>query len=111
MRFSVLVSIVPEEREEEIVDIARKSGAGGVTILNGKGIGLEEKKVFLGLTYERAESVLVFALEKKLAINVMKAIADAIKEEGISFIIPLEHVMGLDHRQFQKFEEALREGL
>lgn len=111
MRFSVLVYITPEEKEEEALNIARKAGAGGVTILKAKGMGLEEKKLFLGLTYERAESILIFALEKKLSIKVLKAITDAFKEEGIAFILPVEHIAGLDWRQFQKFEEVLKEEL
>lgn len=111
MRFSVLVSIVPEEKEEEALDIARKAGAGGVTILKGKGMGVEEKKIFLGLTYERAESILIFVLEKKLSIKVLKAITDVFKGEGITFILPLEHIGGLDWKQFQKFEECLKEEL
>ena len=52
MKFVALVAIVPEEREEEAVELAKNAGAGAVTILRGRNLGLKEKKIFFGLTLE-----------------------------------------------------------
>jgi len=60
MQFIILATIVPDAKEEETIEIAKKAGAGSVTILHGKNIGLEEKKVFFGLTLEENVSVLYF---------------------------------------------------
>jgi hypothetical protein len=46
MKFSVLVAILAEELEEQAIEVARRHGAGGVTILGAKGIGAKEKKTF-----------------------------------------------------------------
>ncbi|HSM26974.1 MAG TPA: transcriptional regulator, partial [Thioalkalivibrio sp.] len=34
MKFSMLVAIVADELEEKAIDIAKKAGAGGVTLLD-----------------------------------------------------------------------------
>jgi len=52
VKFSALVIIVEEKREEEVVKVAKEAGAGSVTILHGRNMGLEEKKIFFGLTLE-----------------------------------------------------------
>ena len=72
MKFAVLVAILAEDLEEKAIDSAKQAGAGGVTILGGRGIGTQEKKTFFGLTYEGSQSVLVFVLEKKLSVAVLK---------------------------------------
>ena len=48
MKFTVLIAIIEDKDEEAAIDVAKEAGAGGVTILHGKNIELEEKKVFLG---------------------------------------------------------------
>ena len=43
MKFSVLVAILAEDLEEKAIKSAKAAGAGGITILNGRGLGAEEK--------------------------------------------------------------------
>lgn len=113
MKFSVLVAVLAEELEEKAIDVARKAGAAGVTILDARGIGAVEKKTFFGLTYEGAQSVLVMVLEKKLSLAVMKRLSQelALKDEtkGVVFTLPLEHIAGIDLGQVHQFEEHLKE--
>lgn len=54
MKFSVLMAILAEDLEEQAIDVARRSGAAGVTILGAKGIGSKEKKLSLGLPWKEA---------------------------------------------------------
>ena len=53
MKFNILVAMVPNADEEAAIETAKKAGAGSVTILNGKTIGLKEKKIFFGLTHDK----------------------------------------------------------
>ena len=109
MKFSVLVAIVPDEYEDKVIDTARKDGAGGVTILNGRGIGFKEKKTFFGLTFEGGQSVLIFMLEHKLSVKILKALK---KEpdlgDSLFFTVPITHVTGINLDQLQKFEEDVK---
>ncbi|MBK1734641.1 transcriptional regulator [Halorhodospira abdelmalekii] len=115
MKFAVLVAILADELEEKAIDVARKTGAGGVTILDARGIGGEEKKTFFGLTYEGSQSVLIFVLEKKLSLAVMKALRDELDlkshSKGVVFTMPLEHIAGIDLGQVARFEERIKDEL
>jgi nitrogen regulatory protein PII len=115
MKFAVLVAILADELEEKAIDIAKQTGAGGVTILNGRGIGAEAKKTFFGLTYEGSQSVLLFVLEKKLSLAVMKAITQGLDlknhAKGVIFTVPLEHIAGIDMGQINRFQETLKDDI
>jgi len=115
MKFSVLVAIVNEELEEKAIDVAKKAGAGGVTILHGAGIGLKEKKIFFGLTYEGRETILIFVLEKKLALKVLKALNQELnleeEDHGIAFTVPVEHLAGINREELLKFQQEIEEEL
>lgn len=112
MRFSAVISIVPEELEERAIDIAKEAGAGGATILGAKGIGLEQEKTFFNLSYERPDSVLLFILERKTALKVIKALSQELDMEasgnGIVFSMPIEHLGGVSLKQLEYFEQQIK---
>lgn len=115
MKFSVLVAVLAEELEDKAIDTAKKAGAGGVTIVDARGIGAVEKKTFFGLTYEGAQSILLMVLEKKLSLTVMKRLSQELRlkedSRGVVFTLPLEHIAGIDLDQIHQFEEHLKETL
>ncbi|MFU8832275.1 MAG: transcriptional regulator, partial [Wenzhouxiangella sp.] len=84
MKFSVLIAILAEEMEDKAIDVARQAGAGAVTLMNARGITGDEKKTFFGLTYEGAQSVLMFVLEKKLSVKVLKSLTRELDLENDS---------------------------
>lgn len=113
MEFTIVVAIVAEEYEDMSIDIAKANGAGGVTILNGRGLGLGDKMTFLGLTYERAESILLFVMEKSSSIKVIEAITNELELEksgkGLILSLPIEHLAGIPAKQLRKFQDNLDE--
>ena len=115
MKFSVLVAILAEEMEDKAIDTARESGAGAATIFNARGLTADSKKTFFGLTYEGAQSVLMFVLEKKLSVKVLKCLTRELDldndERGIAFTIPLEHLGGIDTREVDQFTQKLEDEL
>ncbi|MFO7705753.1 MAG: transcriptional regulator [Halopseudomonas sp.] len=112
MKFSVLVAMLAENLEEQALESAKAAGAGGITILNGRGLGAEQKKTFFGLTYEGSQSVLILVLEKKLSLRVMKRLVKDLDlnnhSHGVVFTLPLEHIAGIDHRQIEQFEQLIK---
>jgi len=113
MKFTALVVVIADKDEEAAIDIAKEAGAGGVTIVHGRNIGLEEKKIFFGLTLEENVSLLLFVLPKRLSMKVMKALRsnfdlDSIDNSGMAFTIPLSHVIGLDKDELHKFEDNIK---
>ncbi len=113
MKFTALIAVIQDKDEEEAIKIAKEAGAGSVTILHGKNIGLEEKKVFFGLTLEENVSALLFILPKRLSLKVMRALRksfdlDSHDNNGFAFTIPLSHVAGLDTQELHKFEDNIK---
>jgi len=39
MKFTALVIMIEDKKEEEVIKVAKDAGAGSVTILHGKSIG------------------------------------------------------------------------
>ncbi|SEP95749.1 hypothetical protein SAMN05421693_11229 [Ectothiorhodospira magna] len=115
MKFAVLVAIVADELEEKAIDVAKQAGAGGVTMLDARGVGAKEKKTFFGLTYEGSQSVLICVLEKKLSLRVMKALTIELElarhSKGVVFTVPLDHIAGIDTRQLERFEAQIKDDL
>ena len=117
MRFIALIAIVPDSKEEFSIDVAKKAGAGGVTIFNGKTIGLEEKKVFFGLTLEENVSALLFVLPEKLSMKVFKAFKKELElhnnenANGMVFTFPLSHLSGMESKEVELFEKEILEEL
>lgn len=113
MKFSLVIAIVSETLEDKAIDIAKANGAGGVTVFKGRGMGLNEKKTFFGLTYERSESVLMFILEKRISLKIMKALTQELQLEahdnGIVFTLPIDHLSGIPSGQLELFEQHIKQ--
>lgn len=113
MKFTALVAIIEDKNEEAAIDVAKNAGAGGVTIIHGKNIGLKEKKIFFGLTLEENVSVLLFVLPRRLSMRVLKELRDAFQMDsenstGMAFTLPVSHVAGLDKTEIHKFEDDIK---
>jgi len=113
MKFTALIAVIADKDEEAAIEVAKSHGAGSVTILHGKNIGLEEKKVFFGLTLEENVSALLFVLPRKLSMQVMKSVREEFDidnpdEIGFAFTLPLSHVAGLDTKELQKFDDDIK---
>jgi hypothetical protein len=115
MKFTAVVGIVPEDMEQQCVDQARELGAGGITVIQGRGISNETRKTFFGFAYDGSQSILLMVLERKLSLEVLKAIESILCSEnpedsrGLVFSVPLEHLRGMDMAQFHKFEQNLKD--
>ncbi len=113
MEFTIVVAIVAQEHEDTTIDIAKANGAGGVTILNGRGLGLGDKMTFFGLSYERSESILLFVMEKSCSLKVITAINTELELEksgnGLVISLPIEHLAGIPEKQLRKFQDNLNE--
>ncbi len=113
MKFTALVIMIEDKKEEAVIKVAKDAGAGSVTILHGRSMGLKEKKVFFGLTLEENVSLLLFLLPARVSLKVMRVINKEfdlpnMDNSGVSFTIPLSHVVGLDMEEVHKFEDDIR---
>jgi hypothetical protein len=113
MKFVALITVIPNKDEEKAIQIAKEAGAGATTIIQGRNIGLKEKKVFFGLTFEENVSILMFILPRKLSMKILKAIRQEFEldnhdNSSLAFTIPLGHVAGLNNDELHQFEHDLK---
>ena len=110
MKFAALAVVVEDKEEERAIKVAKEAGAGSVTILHGRNLGLVEKKIFFGLTLEENVSLLLFILPLRLSLKVLQEIKvscdlDNPDNSSMAFTMPLSHVAGLDVDELHKFED------
>jgi nitrogen regulatory protein P-II 1 len=112
MRFKLIFSSVKADITDDVVDAAKDAGATGATIIPARGTGIREAKTFFGLSLEAQTDIILLLVEEHIAAKIL----DTIKEvgefhkpgTGIAFVVPVEHVVGLES-QMEKFKEEVRE--
>ncbi|MCD4677291.1 MAG: P-II family nitrogen regulator [Desulfobacula sp.] len=111
MRFKLVLSSVKADITDHIVDAAKKAGATGATIIPARGTGIKEAKTFFGLSLEAQTDIILLLVEEHLVVKILDTIKKAGKFHkpgtGIAFVIPVEHVVGLES-QMEKFKEEVR---
>lgn len=112
MRFKLILSSVKTGIADTIVDAAKEAGATGATIIPARGTGIHEAKTFFGLSLEAQTDIIMFLVEEHLVARILETINQAGQfakpGTGIAFVVPVEHVVGLES-QMKKFKEEVRE--
>ena len=111
MRFKLILSSVKADITDTIVDAAKGAGATGATIIPARGTGIHEAKTFFGLSLEAQTDIILFLVEEHLITKILETIKKVGKFHkpgtGIAFVIPVDHVVGLES-QMEKFKEEVR---
>lgn len=98
-----IVAIVERGKAEKIVKAAKESGSSGATIFYGRGTGESEVKKFLKVNIEASKEIILILSEKEKLKTIVNAMTDAgdLKKPGtgIIFTLPVEHLIGLHHRE------------
>lgn len=98
-----IFAIVERGKADYVVKRAKKAGAGGATILYGRGTGQSEIKKFLKMHIESSKEVIIFLVEENKYEKIFNEIVDAgkLKEPGVGivFSFPVLDLVGLRHRK------------
>ena len=112
MQFKLIMTFVKPSITDNVVDAMKKAGATGATIIPARGTGMHEAKSFFGLSIENQTDIIVFLVEEHVVENLMKVIQLAGRFEepgtGIAFVLPIEHVAGLES-QMKIFKDQARD--
>lgn len=112
MRFKLILSSVKTDITDQIVDAAKEAGATGATIIPARGTGIHEAKSFFGLSLEAQTDIIMFLVEEHLVSKILDSIKKAGEFHkpgtGIAFVLPIEHVIGLES-QMERFKEEVRD--
>ena len=95
----VIFAIVNAGFAEEAMDIARKQGARGGTILNARGVAREKEAAFFGITIHADKEILMLVVEKDIRDKILNALYQEMgmdkKAQGIAFSLPVSDAAGL----------------
>lgn len=112
MRFKIIMAFVKPHITDTVVDAMKEAGATGATIVPARGTGIHEAKSFFGLSIEDQTDIAVFLVEEHVVETLLEVIKTAGKFDepgtGIAFVLPIEHVVGLES-QMKKFKEQARD--
>ncbi len=103
MTIKLIVSIAGPEKTDHLLDLARKAGATGATVLaNGRGEGMFKRKGVLGLELRAQRDVLLFLVPERICEDVLDQLVQAGGFEkkagtGVAFVLDVEQVQGLRH--------------
>lgn len=104
MHFKLIIVFIEDDKTDQILDVARKTGAKGATIINNaRGEGIEQSKTFFGLTLDSQRDVLLFLVEEHLSRYILEKIAkvgefDSKPGTGIALQIDVEDAIGVMHQ-------------
>ena len=112
MQFKLIMAFVKPSITDVVVDAMKEAGATGATIIPARGTGIHEAKSFFGLSIEDQTDIIVFLVEEHVVEDLMKVIQLAGKFDkpgtGIAFVLPIEHIAGLES-QMKKFKDQARD--
>jgi len=112
MQFKIILASVKTEITDQVVDAAKKAGATGATIIPARGTGVHEAKTFFGLTLEAQTDIIMFLIEEHHVRDILGAIQTAGNFSkpgtGIAFVLPVEHVIGLES-QLERIQDEVRD--
>lgn len=95
----VIFAIVNAGYAEEAMDIARRCGARGGTILSARGVAREKEAAFFGISIHPEKEVLMLVVEKAIRDSILNALYLEMgmdkKAQGIAFSLPVSDVAGL----------------
>ncbi len=95
----VIFAIVNSGFAEDVMDVARKLGVRGGTILNARGVANEEAAKFFGIALHADKEILMMAVEKEQRDPVLNAIYKEMgmseAARGIAFSLPVSEAVGL----------------
>ena len=74
MRFDLIVAFVNPKITEKVVKTAKKSGATGDVIIQGKGSGMEQSH-FLDLSIQDKTDIILFVVEEHHTNKIMKSVS------------------------------------
>ena len=104
--FKKLTVIVDRGMADDVMDIARKAGVRGGTILHGRGAGAEIATNLFGVEIEPEKELVIILMPNDLIDEVIHALSQELQLDepgkGIMFVEPVLETRGLFETREQK---------
>ena len=97
--FDLILAVAQRGYSETVMDMARKAGAGGGTVVHAKGLGEEYAEKFLGLSIAAEKEMILIVTRHEQKDAIMRGIMDGAgahsQAHTVLFSLPVEDVVGL----------------
>lgn len=106
---NLIIVIINSGFVDLVMDAAKAAGAGGGTVLHGRGTGNKEIEKLFGITISPNKEIVLIVVPNKIKDKVMKAIYNNAgldtEGQGIIFSLTLDRVVGVNFNHFNKDDE------
>ncbi len=100
-KFDLIVTVVNKGFSDYVVDVAKQAGASGATILYGRGTGIHEQDVFMGVNIQPEKELVLILAFKENREKIMTEIASLARlnesGKGLCFSMPVSDVAGINY--------------
>lgn len=97
--YDLIIVVLNRGYSEEVMDVARASGAKGGTVLHARSYGTAGMEKFFGVTITPEKEMLMILAQADASCGIMAGIADKVGPEtaacAISFSLPVNHAKGI----------------
>lgn len=110
---ALIITVVEEGFSSKVIDAAKKAGAEGATVLQGRGTSIHENECFLGINIQPGKEIVLIIVKKLHRKNIMKEIVRACnlstEGKGLTFCVPIDELAGSPHLLKNKNEKGVEQ--
>ncbi len=98
--YHLIVTVVEEGNAEKVMNIAKKHGANGGTLLKGRSMGGKSSLRFFNMSIDPEKDILLIICDNDKRKEIMQAILDkygvSTSSKGMCFSLPIDNVIGIN---------------
>ena len=98
-KYELILCIVNNGWSEQVMDAAREAGAGGGTILSGRGTADKKAEEFFNITIQPEKDAVMLIVPREITDRVLHALYRKVgldtPGQGIAFSMPVNRAVGL----------------
>lgn len=100
--YEVILCIINAGFSEVVMDTAKKLGAGGGTVIHGRGTASKEAEKIFNITIQPEKEIVMILVKKEIKDIILKGLYDTIgldtNAQGIAFTLPVDDVIGISEK-------------
>ena len=100
--YEVILCIINAGLSEVVMDTAKKLGAGGGTVIHGRGTASKEAEKIFNITIQPEKEIVMILVKKEIKDSILKGLYDTIgldtNAQGIAFTLPVDDVIGISEK-------------
>lgn len=101
--YEVILCIINAGFSEVVMDTAKKLGAGGGTVIHGRGTASKEAEKIFNITIQPEKEIVMILVKREIKDSILKGLYDTIgldtNAQGIAFTLPVDDVIGISENK------------